>query len=81
MAEKIETIFDHNVTEEEIIELFGISGFTKEDFLEDSQEDNYAHIYCLYLIRKDEITAMKYFHLIPDSINKYFSLGNHDFAI
>ena len=79
--EKIETIFDHNVTEEEIEILFGMTGYTEEDFINNSQEDNYAHIYCLYLIRKDEATAMKYFDLIPDSINKYFSLGNHDFAI
>lgn len=81
MAEKIETIFDHNVTEEEIELLFGMTGYAEEHFINDSQEDNFVHIYCLYLIRKDEITAMKYFNLIPDSINKYFSLGNHDFAI
>lgn len=81
MAEKIETIFDHNVTEEEIELLFGMSGYTEEYLQKKPQERNYAHIYCLYLIRKDEMTAMKYFNLIPDSINKYFSLGNHDFAI
>ena len=81
MAEKKETIFDHNVTEEEIIKLFGISGYTEEHFINDSQGENYAHIYCLYLIRKDEGTAMRYFNLIPDSINKWFSLGNHDIAI
>lgn len=80
MAEKIETIFDHNVTEEEIIELFGISGFTEEDFLGDSQERNYAHLYRLYLIRKDNQMSNKFFNLIPDSDYKYFSLANHDFA-
>lgn len=81
MTEKIETIFDHNVTEEEIELLFGMTGYTEEHFINDSQEDNFAHIYRLYLIRKEESIAMKYFDLIPDSINKYFSLGNHDFAI
>ncbi|MBR3830724.1 MAG: hypothetical protein IKJ52_05685 [Muribaculaceae bacterium] len=81
MAEKIETIFDHNVTEEEIEILFGMTGYTEEYLQKKPQDRNYAHIYCLYLIRKDEMTAMKYFNLIPDSINKYFSLGNHDFAI
>lgn len=81
MTEKIETIFDHNVTEEEIELLFGMTGYTEEYLQKKTQDRNYAHIYCLYLIRKDEMTAMKYFNLIPDSINKYFSLGNHDFAI
>lgn len=81
MAEKIETIFDHNVTEDEIELLFGMTGYTEEYLQKKPQDRNYAHIYCLYLIRKDEMTAMKYFNLIPDSINKYFSLGNHDFAI
>lgn len=81
MAEKIETIFDHNVTEEEIEILFGMTGYPEEYLQKKPQDRNYAHIYCLYLIRKDEMTAMKYFNLIPDSINKYFSLGNHDFAI
>ena len=51
MAEKKETIFDHNVTEEEIIKLFGISGYTEEHFINDSQGENYAHLYCLFLIR------------------------------
>lgn len=80
MTEHIETIFDHNVTEEEIVKLFGIGGYTEDLFINDSQERNYAHIYCLYLIRKDEETAMKYFNLLPDSINKWFSLGNYDIA-
>lgn len=81
MAEKIETIFDHNVTEEEIEILFGMTGYTEEYLQKKPQDRNYAHIYRLYLIRKEESIAMKYFDLIPDSINKYFSLGNHDFAI
>lgn len=54
MAEHIETIFDHNVTEEEIVKLFGISGYTEDHFINDSQGANYAHIYRLYLICKDE---------------------------
>lgn len=78
---KIETIFDHNVTKEELITMLGYSDYTPELFKEFSQEDNYVHIFYLYLLRKDEANSKKYLGYIPDSDFKTFTLCNHDFAI
>ena len=78
---KIETIFDHNVTKEELITLLGSDDFTSEFCEKYSQEDNYIHIFYLYLMRKDETNCQKYLNLIPDSDYKTFTLCNHDYAI
>ena len=77
----METIFDHNVTEEEVNALTGFD-LTKEKYLEhnDSQIDCYVDIYYLYkIIREDEEKAQEYFDKIPDSPHKYFSIGMFDF--
>lgn len=44
MAEKIETIFDHNVTEEEIEILFGMTGYT-EEYLQKKLKIGIMHIF------------------------------------
>lgn len=44
MTEKIETIFDHNVTEEEIELLFGMTGYT-EEYLQKKLKIGIMHIF------------------------------------
>jgi hypothetical protein len=73
----METIFDHNVTEEELVLLLG-SVPDKEEYINGkSQESHYRTLYRLCLMRGDKAEAKKYFDKLPDTIDKYFSLGNH----
>ncbi len=74
----METIFDHNVTEEEVKLLLGLE-ISKERFMEWKldKEANFSCIYRLYLIRGDKEKAKKYFDKLPDTEHKYFSLGNN----
>ena len=74
----METIFDHNITKEEISAILGPLDWTREDFENDSQESNYGLIYRLYSYRGDDITAKKYLDLIPNNVHKIFGLCNHD---
>ena len=77
----METIFDHNITNEEIKALTGFD-LTKEEYLsaDDDQVGYYIDIYYLYkIIREDEKKAQEYFDKIPDSPHKYFSIGMFDF--
>lgn len=77
----METIFDHDVTEEEVKALTGFD-LTKEEYLsvDDDQIGYYIDIYYLYkIIRKDEEKAHEYFDKIPDSDHKFFSIGMFDF--
>lgn len=77
----MESVFDHNVTKEELEDIFGSSDITWED-LKDwiSQVDCYADLYRLYLLRKNREMATKYLSMIPDSEWKVFELMQHDFA-
>lgn len=78
----METIFDHRITKEELKKLLGSSDITKEDMLSwgVSQNRHYVAIYKLYLIRKDNEKANVYLDKIPNSIIKWFTICNHDFA-
>ena len=75
---KMETIFYHGVTEKEVIALCGLKK-NRQQFLDWGldQEDHYACIYRLYLMRGDKEKAMEYFNKLPNTLNKWFSLGNH----
>ncbi|MCD8387013.1 MAG: hypothetical protein LUD17_09015 [Bacteroidales bacterium] len=77
----METIFDHNVTKEELRKLFGDPDFEPEICLECNQENNYIHIYRLYLLRGNKQKWVEYLNKIPDSENKLFSIANHDHAV
>ena len=73
----METIFEHNVTDEELRLLLG-SVPQKEEYIKGkNQESHYRTLYRLYLMRGDKPKAKEYFDKLPDTINKYFSLGNH----
>ncbi len=76
----METIFDLNVTPEEIRCVTGFD-LTKEEYLEekDTQINYYIDIYYLYRIREDEENAKKYLDKIPDSFHKSFSISMFDF--
>lgn len=68
----LETIFDHNVTDEEQKILF-CSPYTKEEylFLRRTSDSEYARIYRLYFIRNDHITAQKYLDKIKNQQFKF----------
>ena len=74
----METVFDHNITREEIDNILGPLDWKPEDFENDTQESNYGLIYRLYSYRGDTETAKKYLDLIPNTNHKLFSLCNHD---
>ena len=67
---KLETIFDHNLTEEEL--KTAAWGFSKEEYLSEikSQENHYLKIYYLYLSRNDRKTAMEYFNKLSERSQK-----------
>lgn len=73
----METIFDHNVTKQEIKDLFGFEA-DKEFIMNVSQEKQYRDIYRLYCIRGDTRTANKYARKLPNTIDKVFGLCNRD---
>ena len=55
--EKIETIFDHGVTDEEFMSLYGFTE-TREDYeYALGQNDAYRDLYSLYLNRGDSVKA------------------------
>ena len=73
----METIYDHHVTDEEVIELCGYK-CERQAFVDKfSQNVHFSLIYRLYGLRNDPATAKKYFDKIPDTMGKYFSLVNH----
>jgi len=68
---KLETIFDHNLTEEEL--KTAAWGFSKEEYRNEFGEDqeiHYLKIYYLYLSRNDQKTAMKYFNKLSKKWQK-----------
>jgi len=67
---KLETIFDHNLTEKEL--KTAAWGFSKEEYLKQitSQENHYLKIYYLYLSRDDKKTAMIYFNKLSERSQK-----------
>lgn len=74
---KMETIFDHGVTEKEVVALCGYL-VDKTDFIGKKDQDSHnATIYRLYLMRGDKSKAMEYFNKLPNTLGKWFSLGNH----
>ena len=81
----METIFDHNITPEEMRKVFGLTPEwwprVKVLAMGFSQRDHYEMLYRLYRYRGDVDTAMKYADKIPDDIHKVFGLCYHDFAI
>ena len=78
----METIFDHNVTKEELDLLIGNPNMTMQKFLSLglSRVQHYTAIHKLYLLRKDNKNAKLYLDKIPDSLTKRYTICNHDFA-
>ncbi|MBR6284762.1 MAG: hypothetical protein IKR25_10790 [Muribaculaceae bacterium] len=78
----METIFEHNITKDELLNVTGSSRWTREKILElsDSQIDHYTMIYRLYRYRGDYAKAKEYADKIPDTVHKLFETCNHDFA-
>ena len=74
----METVFDHNITREEINAILGPLDWTPENLERLTQESNYELIYRLYSHRRNDKKAKIYLDLIPNTIHKIFSLCNHD---
>lgn len=74
-ATKKETIFDHNVTDEEIKELCGFLVDKDEFIAEYSQNVHYATIYRLLMMRGEKDKKV-YFDRLQNTLGKWFSLGN-----
>lgn len=78
----METIFDHNITEKELIFVIGSDKITKEIYLSyRSDWGIYTDLYYLYRYRKNKKKADYYFDLIPDSYDKFTSIGKFDIPI
>ncbi len=78
----METIFDHNVTKEELKMLFWSDKITLETFEKAgiTERGHNEALYSLYLIRGDKKMAKKFLDRIPDDIKKVYETMNHDFA-
>lgn len=78
----METIFDHNVTKEELEAVLGYDSWTREELLSmgSTQRDHYGIIYRLYTYRGDHKTAKIYADKIPNDVRKVFETCYHDFA-
>ena len=80
MSKKKETIFDHNLTEEEFKYFFRkvdlenqrIVTYTKEEAMEKvknmSQDENYAYLAHLYMLRRNKKKMEEYLDKIKDDI-------------
>ena len=77
--EEMETIFDHNVTKEELKDITGSDRWTRNDLSDWSQINHYGLLYTLYRHRGDKETAKRYADKIPNTMGKVFGLCYHDF--
>lgn len=82
LCNTMETVFDHNITKEEMVAVMGLPTWTREELLSmgGTQEEHYGIIYRLYTYRGDHVTAQKYADMIPNDIHKVFGTCYHDFA-
>lgn len=78
----METIFDHNITKEEVDKIIGFP-LTKEEYMSicGSQEECYTDIYYLYLLRNNVSKGKYYLDKIPNSVHKAFSISMFDIDI
>lgn len=76
----METIFDHNVTKEELKDILGFDSWTREELLSINctQRDHYGVIYRLYRYRGDKEKAKEYADKIPDDDYKNYETCYHD---
>lgn len=73
----METIFDHNVTKEEIESLLGYIPDKDVIIKKGTQDAHYMMIYRLFRMRGLLEEAKKYFKMVKNTDYKYFTLGNH----
>ena len=77
----METIFDHNVTEQEMMLICGyVRPRDKFPVKPRDQRWHNQKLYRLYCIRGDKQMQQKFLDMIPNDIHKFFTLTNHDFA-
>jgi len=87
---KIETIFDHNITDEELENVvlpdFVKCGFSKKDLIEAIEgldQDTYFLLICeLYKYRNDEEISKKYYFMVSEETRQNMKkIRNRDFTI
>jgi len=80
---KYETIFDHNITKEELEHAYITFKRSKEEYLKDvkyNQDRCYCDLYDLYTHRKDYATAKKYFYMQSEKyIKEHYNPYEDDF--
>ena len=74
----METIFDHNVTEDEVINIVGVPTSPKQYKRIISQSKAYEDIYYLYTERGNEQKAQEYLDKLPNDKHKFFQILNMD---
>lgn len=85
--DKIETVFEHNLTKDEIYGLFGFEDTTRNDYIEilkktHKTDDTIMYgvnvsLYMLYMDRGNKQKAMEYADKLPDCEHKWFSVLNN----
>ena len=82
--EKYETIFDHNITDEELENSYITSTRSKEEYLKKIKHDQnrcYCDLSDLYRYRKDYDTAKKYFYMQSEKyIKEHYNPYNDTFT-
>ena len=85
--DKVETVFEHNITKEEIYGLFGFEDMTRERYIRTLKRTRKtddaiqyginSRLYALYLSRGNKDKAMEYANRLPDCDHKWFAVMNH----
>ena len=84
---KLETVFEHNLTKDEIYGLFGFEDMTRERYIQTLKRTRKtddailyginSRLYYLYYWRGDKQKAMEYANRLPDCDHKWFTVMNH----
>lgn len=85
--DKVETVFEHNLTKDEIYGLFGFEDMTRERYIQTLKRTRKtddailyginSRLYYLYYWRGDKQKAMEYADKLPDCEHKWFSVLNN----
>ena len=87
---KIETIFDHNITQEELENSYITNARSKEEYIKEIENDNYLDIpdscyndlASLYTRRGDYVTAKKYHNMqSKKALKRYEPDPNEDIHV
>lgn len=76
----METILDHNITDEEWKDLFGVK-MSRSEYLDGlDQRKAYEHLFYLYRSRGNKKMAKRYLDMTPNDKHKFYEVLNVDFG-